>query len=35
MEQVEVEGVQSEVKGWMRRWRLRKCTLRLRGRSGG
>ena len=33
---MEVEGVYFEVKGWRRRrWRLRKCSLRLRGRSGG
>ena len=29
MEEVEVEGVYFEVKGW--RWRLRGCSLRLRG----
>ena len=27
---MEVEGVYLEVKGW-RRWRLRKCSLRLNG----
>ena len=30
--EVEVEGVQFEVKG--SRWRLRKCSLRLRGGGG-
>ena len=30
--EVEVEGVQFEVKG--SRWRLRKCSLKLRGGGG-
>ena len=35
VEDMEVEGVQLEVKGWRKRWRLRECSLRLRGRSVG
>ena len=31
MEEVEVEGVHFEVKGWRLRWRLRGCSLWLRG----
>ena len=30
---MEVQGVQLEVKGWRKRWRLRECSLRLRGRD--